>query len=476
MIGETAVCGCLVTTRAPNLLRPSLRKSTNELLLSLLGTAHLTGSQGQSPPYLTLLASLGPGCFIKPDQVDGASAMDPPGTKYRASCDGCYLAKVKCTKERPSCPRCKNLGLECKYSPSQRAGKSRRPKVQVSPISQSSEWPTHSQHGSQPSNMLPSPAHTHSQQHFGEGSSFPSDGPSPHPSHLDAAFTENSSGGTAASMLRDLDDINFFTPWRDYLPSLNPEFSLSESTTDSAGFTNASTATTATTPISTPASHFSKDPEPMQMTTTHLADGCNCITTLAQALQIMQAQSCHPNNTRPTLESILEDNRDVVARGETLLHCICFDDSTTIMLFTALIAKHLTFYGTFLTTDLLESPLHPHQQHNDHRPCSSSSSAIPLTTAAPLSSTSAATSRLTIGTYTLDAAGEERLRIKIMMMELQKLGSLLGKIRSKLSALPVGYEGRTYETVIDFLNTRLREATDRLRTLKKKMKGEDGVV
>ncbi|KAL8804467.1 MAG: hypothetical protein Q9200_005819 [Gallowayella weberi] len=401
--------------------------------------------------------------------------MDPPGTKYRASCDGCYQAKVKCTKERPSCPRCKNLGLNCKYSPSQRAGKSRRPKVAVPSASQSSEWPTNSQHVSRPSNMLPSPAQTHSHQHFGEGSNFPPDGTSPHPSHPDAVLSEDSPGGTAASMLQDLDDINFFTPWRDYLPSLNQELSLPESTTDSAGFTNPSTTTTATTPISTPVSHFSKDPEPIQITMTHPAIGCNCITTLAQALQIMQAQSPNPNSTPPTLKTILEDNRDVVARGETLLHCTCFDDSTTIMLFTALIAKHLSFYGTVLPTDLLESPFPSHQPQNDYRPCPFSANPLSTTTT-PLSSSSAATSRLTIGTYTLDAAGEERLRIKIMMMELQKLGLLLGKIRSKLSSLPVGYEGRTYETMVDFLNTRLREATDRLRTLKKRVKGEDGVM
>lgn len=414
--------------------------------------------------------------------------MDPPGTKYRASCDGCYLAKVKCTKERPSCPRCENLGLQCKYSPSQRAGKSRRPKVQVPTASQSSAGPSNSQHGS---NMLPSPAHTQPQPCFGAGSNFLSDGPSqhpsPHPSNPDALLSEDSPGGTAASMLRDLDDINFFTPWRDYLPSLNPEHSLSDSTVDSAGFTNPSTTTLATTPISTPASQFSKEPEPepMQMSTTQFAAGCNCISALAQALQIMQAQTPFPNNAAPTLETILEDNRDVVARGETLLNCTCFDDSTTIMLFTALIAKHLTFYGTSLTAEILNSPLQhqtqqqqqQQQQHNDlHTYSSSSSSGVLATTMSSLSSSSsssAATSRLTIGTYTLDAAGEERLRIKIMMMELQKLGSLLGKIRSKLSALPVGYEGRTYETMVDFLNTRLREATDRLRTLKKRVKGED---
>lgn len=274
-------------------------------------------------------------------------------------------------------------------------------------------------------------------------------------------------------MLRDLDDINLFTPWQDYLPSPNPEHSLPESTIDSVGFTDSSTTTIATTPISTPASHFSKDSELMQMTATPPPPiGCNCITTLAQALQIMQAQSPHPHTTPPTLETILEDSRNVAARGETLLHCTCLlDDSTTIMLFTALIAKHLTFYGTSLTADLLNSPLqqhhHHHHHHNDHTPLLLSSSS---------SAAAAATSRLTIGTYTLDAAGEDRLRIKITMMELQKLGSLLGKIRSRLSALPVGYEGRTYETVIDFLDTRLREATDRLRTLKKRLKGEEGGV
>ncbi|KAI4100143.1 MAG: hypothetical protein L6R37_005658 [Teloschistes peruensis] len=347
--------------------------------------------------------------------------------------------------------------------------------------------------------MFPSPAHTNPQQHMGGGSNFPSDGPSPHPILSDALLSEDSPGATAASMLRDLDDMNFFTPWRDYLPSLDTELSLPESTTDSAGFTNASTSTTATTPISTPisppASHFSRVSTPMRVSTTRLGAGCNCITALAQALQIMQAKSAHPSSTPPTLEIILEDNRDVVTRGETLLRCSCFDDSTTIMLFTALIAKHLSSFGTFLsTTDLLlESPLQPprpqnqqqqqQQQLNDYRPSSSAGimpSLLTNTTTAtnPISlssSSAAASSRLTIGTYTLDAAGEERLRIKIMMMELQKLGSLLGRIRSRLSALPVGYEGRTYETMVDFLNTRLREATDRLRTLKKRVKGEDAV-
>ena len=40
--------------------------------------------------------------------------------KLRASCDACYLAKVKCSKSRPLCQRCLVSGTNCSYSPSAR--------------------------------------------------------------------------------------------------------------------------------------------------------------------------------------------------------------------------------------------------------------------------------------------------------------------------------------------------------------------
>ncbi|KAI1327241.1 hypothetical protein F5Y16DRAFT_372430 [Xylariaceae sp. FL0255] len=43
--------------------------------------------------------------------------------RLRASCDGCFLAKVKCSKARPICSRCLACGIVCHYSPSSRAGK-----------------------------------------------------------------------------------------------------------------------------------------------------------------------------------------------------------------------------------------------------------------------------------------------------------------------------------------------------------------
>lgn len=52
-----------------------------------------------------------------------ASGTKQRQPRLRASCDGCFLAKVKCSKARPICSRCLTCGIECRYSPSSRAGK-----------------------------------------------------------------------------------------------------------------------------------------------------------------------------------------------------------------------------------------------------------------------------------------------------------------------------------------------------------------
>ncbi|KAI0912265.1 hypothetical protein F4823DRAFT_582380 [Ustulina deusta] len=52
-----------------------------------------------------------------------ASSTKPRQPRLRASCDGCFLAKVKCSKSRPICSRCLACGILCHYSPSSRSGK-----------------------------------------------------------------------------------------------------------------------------------------------------------------------------------------------------------------------------------------------------------------------------------------------------------------------------------------------------------------
>jgi hypothetical protein len=52
-----------------------------------------------------------------------SSSSQSHSPKLRASCDTCFIAKIKCSKDRPMCSRCLAFGAECKYSPSSRTGK-----------------------------------------------------------------------------------------------------------------------------------------------------------------------------------------------------------------------------------------------------------------------------------------------------------------------------------------------------------------
>ncbi|KAL9596552.1 MAG: hypothetical protein Q9219_005730 [cf. Caloplaca sp. 3 TL-2023] len=404
--------------------------------------------------------------------------MNPlPATKYRASCDGCYQAKVKCTKERPICPRCKNLGLNCKYSPSQRAGKAHNTKIQALQASKAPEWSSTCSKGiigsSQPTTILPAPTDVLPQQQWGLGTSLQPKGSYPsYPPQIETSMTVDSPG-SALPMLQDLDDINLLVPWQDYLPNIDKEQqSLIQNPTELGDFANVTTAADDTSPISTPISWASKDLELLPPSVS-----CNCISSLAQAIQAMsQSQpSAHPTHPPPALETVLSDSKAVVSYGETLLQCPCSDDSTSIMLFSALTAKHLSFYAA--TTSTLHTTTTSTSMSTGTSTTTTANSLHPDLITPPSSSTSSppfpttvGSSRLHIGTYTLDAEGEERLRVKIMMMQLQKLGALLAKFQHKFSSLPVGYEGQTYETMMGFLMTRLREAMERLRRLKKRLK------
>ncbi|EMF17167.1 uncharacterized protein SEPMUDRAFT_34261, partial [Sphaerulina musiva SO2202] len=49
-----------------------------------------------------------------------ASAKYRETVKLRDSCEICASAKVRCSKEKPSCSRCINRGLKCEYGLSRR--------------------------------------------------------------------------------------------------------------------------------------------------------------------------------------------------------------------------------------------------------------------------------------------------------------------------------------------------------------------
>ena len=239
----------------------------------------------------------------------------------------------------------------------------------------------------------------------------------------------------SASMLADFDE-DFLKPWRGYLPTpdgLSPTFNLSNElvTYDSTAASNLNTHELL---LGAPQSNHDD------------VRACDCFHSIVQALNKIEYQS---KSTRtPSLEAVLSASKDMIARGEAVLRCPCSDDSTLVMLLTGLIAKHLTFHVC---------------EGNGLDPLSSSSSSASKT------SISLPASRVTVGNYTMDGDDEERLRIEIVMMELQKMGTLLMNFRSKFASLPVGYEGHTNETMLNFLNIRLREATDRLQREKQRL-------
>ncbi|RYP61091.1 hypothetical protein DL769_007866 [Monosporascus sp. CRB-8-3] len=50
--------------------------------------------------------------------------MPPPsGVKLRDSCQACAASKVKCSKDKPTCARCKERGTTCQYLVTQRTGR-----------------------------------------------------------------------------------------------------------------------------------------------------------------------------------------------------------------------------------------------------------------------------------------------------------------------------------------------------------------
>lgn len=383
-------------------------------------------------------------------------------TKYRASCDGCYLAKLKCTKEKPTCTRCKNLGLSCTYSPSRRTGKPRASNPDV--ISSSSTTSTITA----PITPPPTTASSSSQvltwqpvtcSHTGailptttlaspyENSLFAPNN-EPRSSLMDTTMSDWSSSATT---LHDLDS-NLLAPWRNYLPNAEQDDSLFNISDNLVG-----NNFPAMDPPPTDQQQKRKQKQKQKQALNPTTDGtpsptCNCFDSITQALHELHDQSRQQRNSTPALEATLSGSKEITARGEQLLNCACATDSSLIMLFAALIAKFLSLY------------VPPNMDHHLDIPASTSSS-----------------SRVTIGKYTMDVQDGERLRMEIILMELQKVKNLLVRVREKVSTTSGGnnsyndgmdYEGNndTYDeaVLVDYLNVRLKEAMGRLQRLKQR--------
>lgn len=391
-------------------------------------------------------------CILISDSMSAPGMTQKSEPKLRASCDGCYHAKLKCSKERPVCPRCRNLGLVCHYSPSQRMGKPRKnlSHHQQSTISLVSSPDSQMSSTIPPQSTWPHPASTETLYM------------SPNPTVTSATlqtlntFSLNSTQSNAMDSGPDILEDNILNWQQDesfmaFAESMISPFSGSIPDSDQT-----LTPAQEQTYLSSPG-----------------AKDCGCYHSILHALSSMQIAAMDPQHG--SLDNVLNDSKAMVATGEAMLNCTCSEDSTLIMMLSGLIAKHLAFFCQD-TVETTPSPiLSPKSMSPTRSRSKSSSSDSPQSNDANLYSTPSffPNSRITIGKYTIDGEDEERLRTEIILMELSKLSNLLTRFRNKFACLPASYESQTYETLMEFLSKRLCNATLRLQH-QKQTKGYDG--
>ena len=408
-----------------------------------------------------------------------ASTSKPRQPRLRASCDGCFLAKVKCSKARPICSRCLACGIECRYSPSSRAGK---PKSDNSSHNGSAAAEVHAfsplsdekglVYATQPANVAGL---------FGVETGWHT------PPHVDGVMSRSHSlsPGMALMGVEDRQQMLAtrpdaysatvaWTPPTD-LPSApfteSPLAAPTPSHVRSHSYDMAMSATatwteTATadyqpygqgqqvpTPVSMASNYFpgmSAAPDvrppltrqkmsPMGPAGNHAS--CTCFTVCLQSLQALHNAS---SPTSPPFDLVLSLNRKAVEGCAVLLACArCMGRSgthTAAMLLATVIGKITSFYKN------------ASQTYFEARPAGG---APPSAAAAGLG--------VSLGTYQLNGEDGRWLELEILTRELRKLEEVYTRFREvcaelsedpEVSKAMIGYLGNTLGSMLEVITHR----------------------
>ncbi|KAM0333329.1 hypothetical protein ACHAQA_001990 [Verticillium albo-atrum] len=407
--------------------------------------------------------------------------------RLRASCDGCFLAKVKCSKARPMCSRCLACGLECKYSPSSRAGKPKADQASSSRL-------VHSQN----------PAVNVSSA-LDDNNAFFGDIPTTHPLYkidggwdvtMDLGDTFSSPFARDPSIPCDMDTLDPqdpstatsmyssglpWTPPNDFaalnyadLPYPGAHVSGHHSRSASMDATTTaqlnswvdsvsqdphcfSTPAPALTPASMGSNYF---PSPSSTpkngsnshrkhSSKHAASGaCTCFTVCLQSLQEMHSAS---SPDPPPFDVVLSLNRKAVDSCAALLACTpCLSRSgthTTAMLLATIIGKITSFYqkATYSYFD------------------GGGGEAGPRPGSLYGSSAAGASLGISLGAYTLGGEDGRWLELEILARELHKLEEVYAQFRdvcgeltedAEVSRAMIGYLGHNLGTTLKVVSHR----------------------
>ncbi|KAM7200140.1 hypothetical protein V8F33_004073 [Rhypophila sp. PSN 637] len=413
------------------------------------------------------------------------SSSKPRQTRLRASCDGCFLAKVKCSKARPICSRCLACGIECRYSPSSRAGK---PKSDGSSSMQNNMPPDMSgmSPGSDDKGMV------YSQHSTVPGLYKLETGWNTPPTSVDGGMSrshsmaglammgvEASTGGHVdASVSGDMYSAGMpWTPPNDMAsqyvesPEMSghmPHHSRSQSydfsmPTAMASWGDASgheMYTYSQSQVPTPNGPMSASYFPSPTATPHLRStprhksspgtgsgsggSCTCFTACLQSLQALHNAS---SPASPPFDLVLSLNRKAVEGCASMLSCSrCMSRSgthTAAMLLATVIGKITSFY---------KNASHTYFEHGGMTNAASPGGGIGVS----------------LGAYTLMGEEGRWLELEILARELRKLEEVYAQFREvcadlsedpEVSKAMIGYLGHTLGSTLEVVHHRKGDIT-----------------
>ncbi|KAL9609269.1 MAG: hypothetical protein Q9167_005953 [Letrouitia subvulpina] len=291
----------------------------------------------------------------------------PDGVKLRASCDGCYQAKIRCGKQLPSCSRCLSHGFVCRYSPSQRVGKPRRV----------------------------------SEGERGVGSKH---NPSVDPPILEWDF--NSARGMSHIWQQDLceansdgeafsiDDSSISTP-QQLLSPLESVHSQSSNALSGTGPLDAHSHSTFSFDSDIIQAF---DPISLELTEKESNRGCTCGTKIIEMLHLLHKRS---SNLQTPFDVVLSTNKEAVESISSILACPCQRDPTSVITIAALVTKMISWYQSACGI-------------NNPKASALSSTVITLGSA-----------------YRLEQADEDSVKFRVVMNELKKMDELIDRLSEK---------------------------------------------
>lgn len=395
--------------------------------------------------------------------------------KLRASCDACNEAKVRCSKDKPSCTRCVSHGTGCVYSPSQRAGKYRT--TGKGGIQRPSMSGVESSHQRTPSSKSMTSArldewnldifgfHTgDDNDSTGFNTSSASDSLSPLAPNM-PFFTGSPSPISQRSSLNEPQSLELLSMCRasamleSDLTDPNLWWNNSETSRQQMEQNFYPTPSSGTPPDlmyrSEMPSVFATQPSSTPQWST--SGACACAETLSKQLLLL----CTPDdNIGNTFDVDLAQSKDSTALCAQALACSCsIGNDVHLMLIASLIARNINVLekalhsinstgaplpetkNEFHTSDpprcsiftpkssLSTSPTSSCSQNFGNSPPSWSKSSFNL------GANGHSSTNLALGAYELDAESLRPLKLEILRIELRKIKNLVAGFRSKFTSL-----------------------------------------